>query len=213
MKRALLFPIAFTAALTIGAATKTDDIPAVVATAMKSFRAATIAAHDKFLSSDLLEGRAPGTRGDAIAEEYIATQFESYGLKPGGENGTYFQKVPLVGVTLDPAKTSLSFTRDGAPLAGPLQYLDEFVGSDATQNPAVTLDSDVIFVGHGVVAPEYKWDDYKGVDVRGKVVLMFVNEPPSDDDSFFKGKALTYYGRWTYKYEEAARRGAVGAVL
>lgn len=215
MKRALLFPIAFAAALTIGAATKTNEIPAVVATAMKSFRAATIAAHDKFLSSDLLEGRAPGTRGDSIAEEYIATQFESYGLKPGGENGTYFQKVPLVGVTLDPAKTSLSFTRDGAPLVGPLQYLDEFVGSDATQNPTVTLDSDVIFVGHGVVAPEYKWDDYKGVDVRGKTLVMLVDDPPASasEPDLFKGKARTYYGRWTYKYEIGTEKGARGVIL
>ena len=212
MKRLLL--IVATIVLCTAATTKTE-MPPAVASAMNLFRADAIAAHDKFLSSDLLEGRGPGTRGDALAEEYIATQFQSYGLKPGGENGTYFQNVPLVGVTLDPAKTSVSFTRDGAVVVGPLKYLDEYVGSDASQNTTSTLDSDVVFVGHGVVAPEYRWDDYKGVDVRGKTLVMLVDDPPASasEPDLFKGKTRTYYGRWTYKYEIGAAKGAQAVIL
>jgi Zn-dependent M28 family amino/carboxypeptidase len=213
MKRAA-FLIAV-ALFAMSATTTTSPMPAAVKMAQSLFRADAIAAHDKFLSSDLLEGRGPGTRGDAIAEEYIASEFESYGLKPGGENGTYFQNVPLVGITADPDNTSIAFTRDGANVAGPLKFRDEFVGSDASQNAQSTLDSDVIFVGHGVVAPEYRWDDYKGVDVRGKTLVMLVDDPPATaaEPDLFKGKSRTYYGRWTYKYEIGAAKGAQAVVL
>jgi Zn-dependent M28 family amino/carboxypeptidase len=212
MKRLLL--IAATIVLSVAATTKID-MPAAVSAAMKLFSADAIAAHDKFLSSDLLEGRGPGTRGDALAEEYMATEFQSFGLKPGGENGTFFQNVPLVGVSLDPAKTSVSFTRDGVSLVGPLKYLDEYVASDGSQNTSSTLDSDVIFVGHGVVAPEYRWDDYKGLDVRGKTLVMLVDDPPANasEPDLFKGKTRTYYGRWTYKYEIGAAKGAQAVIL
>ncbi|HSP16964.1 MAG TPA: M28 family peptidase [Thermoanaerobaculia bacterium] len=215
MKRAFALTIAVLAALAIAAAKKTSDVPPAVERAKTLFRADAIAAHDKFLASDLLEGRGPGTRGDALAEEYIATELQSYGLKPGGDNGTYFQKVPLIGVTYDPAKSSIAFTRDGATVAGPLKYLDEFVAADASQTPSSTLDSDVIFVGHGVVAPEYRWDDYKGVDVRGKTLVMLVDDPPASasEPDLFKGRARTYYGRWTYKYEIGAAKGALGVIL
>jgi len=185
-------------------------VPPAVERAMKMFRADTIAAHDKYLSSDLLEGRAPGTRGDQLAEDYIATQFQAYGLKPGGENGTYFQNVPLVGITLDPAKSSLAFTRDGANVLGPLQYLDAYVGSDESQTANSTLDSDVVFVGHGVVAPEFNWNDYKDVDVRGKTLVMLVDDPPANPK---RGNTRTYYGRWTYKYEIGAQKGAAAVIL
>ena len=94
-----------------------------------------------------------------------------------------------------------------------LKSLDDYVAYDQTQQPESDVDADIVYVGYGIEAPEYNWDDYKGVDVKGKVLLMLVNEPPSDDPKFFKGKALTYYGRWTYKYEEAARKGAVGVIL
>ncbi len=212
MKRLLVFS---TAVILATAGATTSEMPAPVKKAMNEFRAGAIAAHDKFLASDLLEGRGPGTRGDAIAEEYIATAFQSYGLKPGGENGTYFQNVPLVGITLDPARSSVSFTRDGSTVVGPLKYLDEYIGSDETQNPSSTLDSDVIFVGHGVVAPEYRWDDYKGVDVHGKTLVMLVDDPPAtaSEPDLFKGKVRTYYGRWTYKYEIGAAKGAQGVIL
>jgi Zn-dependent M28 family amino/carboxypeptidase len=167
--------------------------------------------HVRFLSHDLLEGRGTGQRGGEIAAEYIATQFAEYGLKPAGDNGSYLQKVPLVGITTLPETRFTLVPKQGAAMN--LKPLDEYVAYDQTQQPQSDVDANIVFVGYGIEAPEYKWDDYKGVDVRGKVLLMLVNEPPSDDPNFFKGKALTYYGRWTYKYEEAARKGAVGAIL
>jgi Zn-dependent M28 family amino/carboxypeptidase len=167
--------------------------------------------HVRFLSHDLLEGRGTGQRGGDIAAEYIATQFAEYGLKPAGDHGSYLQKVPLVGIATLPETTFSLLPRQGAEID--LKPLDEYVAYDQTQRPQSNVDADIVYVGYGIEAPEYNWDDYKGVDVRGKVLLMLVNEPPSNDPAFFKGKALTYYGRWTYKYEEAARKGAAGVIL
>jgi Zn-dependent M28 family amino/carboxypeptidase len=164
----------------------------------------------RFLSHDLLEGRGTGQRGGDVAAEYIGTQFALYGLKPAGDNGSFMQKVPMVGMTTLPA-TTFSLVSPQGQLQ--LKPLDEYVAYDQTQQPQSDVDTPIVFVGYGISAPEFNWDDYKGVDVKGKVLLMLVNEPPSDDPKFFNGKALTYYGRWTYKYEEAARRGAVGALL
>jgi len=163
-----------------------------------------IRAHVKFLSSDLTEGRGPGARGGDLAEEYIATQFALDGLKPIGDNGTYLQHVPLVGATTQP---DALVTAEAGGKDVQFRWLDDFVGVPQNQKPETTIDGDVIFVGHGIVAPEYKWDDFKGVDVKGKIVVLFTNEPLGDP-SIFGGKALTYYGRWTYKYEEETRRGA-----
>ncbi len=179
--------------------------------AMQKINPERIRAHVRFLSHDLLEGRGTGQRGGDIAAEYIATDFALYGLKPAGDNGSYMQKVPLVGVTTRP-ETSYALVPDIGE-ATELKYLDQYVAFDETQQPQSDVNASIIYVGYGIEAPEYHWDDYKGVDVRGKVLLMLVNEPPSDDPHFFKGKALTYYGRWTYKYEEAARKGAVGVIL
>ncbi len=166
--------------------------------------------HVRFLSHDLLEGRGTGQRG-GIAAEYMATQFAEYGLKPAGDNASYLQKVPLVGITTL-AETQFSLLpKHGAAMN--LKPLDDYVAYDQTQQAQSDVDAEIVYVGYGIEAPEYNWDDYKGMDVRGKVLLMLVNEPPSDDPKFFKGKALTYYGRWTYKYEEAARKGAVGVIL
>jgi len=167
--------------------------------------------HVRYLAHDLLEGRGTGQRGGDLAAEYIATQFAEYGLKPAGDHGTYMQKVPLVGITTLPETQFTLVPKHGEALN--LKPLDEFVAYDQTQQPQSDVDAEIVFVGYGIEAPEYKWDDFKGTDVRGKVLLMLVNEPPSDDPKFFKGKALTYYGRWTYKYEEAARKGAVGVIL
>ena len=167
--------------------------------------------HVRYLSHDLLEGRGTGQRGGDIAAEYIATQFAEYGLKPAGDHGTYMQKVPLVGITTLPETTFSLVPKKGETMN--LKPLDEYVAYDQTQQAQSDVDADIVFVGYGIEAPEYGWDDYKGLDVRGKVLMMLVNEPPSDDPKFFKGKALTYYGRWTYKYEEAARKGAVGVIL
>lgn len=169
-------------------------------------------AHVRFLSSDLLEGRGPGTRGDKLAAEYIATQFALDGLEPAGENGTYSQRVPLLAVHTIEDKTKFALVpQSGAPID--LAYGTEIVSKDQTGAPTADFDAPIVFVGYGIHAPEYKWDDYAGVDLKGKVALIIVNEPPSTDEKFFKGEALTYYGRWTYKYEEAARRGAVGVLL
>ena len=186
-------------------------LPGTAIAAMQRINPERIRAHVRYLSHDLLEGRGTGARGGDIAAEYIATQFALEGLKPAGDNGTYMQKVPMVGITPE-AQTSLSLVpAKGSAIS--LKPLDQYVAYDQTQQPQSDVDAQIVYVGYGIEAPEYKWDDYKGVDVRGKVLLMLVNEPPSDDVKFFKGKALTYYGRWTYKFEEAARKGAVGAIL
>ncbi|HEY4362197.1 MAG TPA: M28 family peptidase [Bryobacteraceae bacterium] len=168
-------------------------------------------AHVKFLASDLLEGRGVGARGGELTTEYLAAQFALLGAKPFGDNGTYFQKVSLVGVEPQPFTELSVVSAEGKTTA--FHYLDEFVGVTLQQKSDAAFDAPAVFVGHGITAPEYQWDDYKGVDVSGKVVVLFTNEPPSTDPKFFKGKALTYYGRWTYKYEEAARRGAIGAII
>jgi Zn-dependent M28 family amino/carboxypeptidase len=186
-------------------------LPGAAFAAMQTINPDHIRWHVRFLSHDLLEGRGTGQRGGDIAAEYITTQFAEYGLKPAGDNGSYLQKVPLVGITtLADTQFSLLPEHGGAMHLKPL---DEYVAYDQTQQPQSDVDAEIVYVGYGIEAPEYNWDDYKGVDVRGKVLLMLVNEPPSDDPKFFKGKALTYYGRWTYKYEEAARKGAVGVIL
>jgi len=186
-------------------------LPSAAFAAMETINPEHIRWHVRFLSHDLLEGRGTGQRGGDIAAEYIATQFAEYGLKPAGENGSYLQKVPLVGITTLPETQFSLIPKDGTAMN--LKPLDEYVAYDQTQQAQSDVDAEIVYVGYGIEAPEYKWDDYKGVDVRGKVLLMLVNEPPSDDPNFFKGKALTYYGRWTYKYEEAARKGAVGVIL
>src|SRR5438105_2278762 len=187
------------------------QIPGVAINAMQKINPERIRAHVRFLSHDLLEGRGTGQRGGDIAAEYIATQFALYGLKPVGDNGTYLQKVPMVGITPSQETTFSLVPASGSRMT--LKVLDDYVSYDQTQQPQSDVDAPIVYVGYGIHAPEYSWDDYKDTDVRGKVLLMLVNEPASDDPKFFKGKALTYYGRWTYKYEEAARRGAVGVLL
>jgi Zn-dependent M28 family amino/carboxypeptidase len=180
---------------------------------MRSINSVRIGAHLRFLSSDLLEGRGTGQRGGDVAAEYIATYMELAALWRGVNDRNYLQRVPLVGVeTL--AESTLAFeSAAGGAAPAPIKYKDDFVLWTETQQPAVDTQADMVFVGYGVVAPEFQWDDYKGQDVSGKVLVMLVNDPPSDNPSVFGGKALTYYGRWTYKFEIAAKKGAVGAVL
>jgi Zn-dependent M28 family amino/carboxypeptidase len=178
---------------------------------MGDISADRIRAHVKFLSSDLLEGRGVGARGGELATEYLATQFSLAGAKPAGDNGTYFQNLTLSSV--EPVGPGQLTATSAEGQAIPFRWLDDFVGLSNLQQADSSFDADAVFVGHGITAPEFKWDDYQGADVRGKVVVMFTNEPPSDDPAFFTGGALTYYGRWTYKYEEATRRGAVAAIL
>jgi Zn-dependent M28 family amino/carboxypeptidase len=187
-------------------------LPSAARAAAASIDPEKIRAHVRFLSLDLLEGRGPGMRGGELAAEYIATQFALEGVEPAGDKGTYFQRVPLYAVHTIEDKTKFAFEPTvGSPVD--LAYGPEIVVKDQTGQPTADIDAPIVFVGYGIDAPEYNWNDYAGVDVKGKVVLVIVNEPPSNDVKFFKGEALTYYGRWTYKYEEAARRGAVGVLV
>ena len=174
--------------------------------------------HVKQLSSDEFEGRGPGTRGEELSVNYLADEFKKVGLKPGDTDGTYFQKVPLVGITPTPAP--LVFSKGGAKQT--LKFKDDVVAWTKHVAESASIDnSELVFVGYGVVAPEYNWDDYKGVDVKGKTIVMLVNDPPVPDPATpgaldpktFGGKAMTYYGRWTYKYEIAAQKGAAGALI
>ena len=193
-----------------------QTIPAAVRSAESSIDAEKIRAHVAFLADDLLEGRGPGVRGGDLAAKYIATQFALYGLQPAGDNGTFFQQVDFFGMTVKRDKTTFALAPGGSGNTGPalpLRFGADYVVSNPRHTPAVDIDAPIVFVGYGVTAPEYQWDDYAGIDVKGKVVLIIVGDPPSDDPSFFAGKALTYYGRWTYKFEEAGRRGAIGALI
>jgi len=170
--------------------------------------AAKIAHDTEFLASDEMQGRGPGTAGETLATDYIADQFKLAGAAPAGGDG-YFQQVPLVSIEPSPSST-LSWGSGGATA---IKWADGFVGLSHRQQPDVNVDAEVVFVGHGIVAPEFGWDDYKDADVAGKIVLLFTNEPPSDDPAFFGGRALTYYGRWSFKYEEAVRHGAAGVLI
>ena len=173
-----------------------------------------IRAHIKFLSSDLLEGRGTGARGGEIAANYIAAQMEALGLKGAGANGSFFQPVSLVGVKADPTTKLIISSRNGKET---FKFADDYVAFTGAQTDEVDVDADLVFVGYGIDAPEQRWNDYKGEpsDYRGKILVMFVNDPPAttNEPNLFGGRALTYYGRWTYKYDEAARRGAAGVIL
>ena len=176
---------------------------------------AGILGHIKDLSADSMEGRAPGTPGEAKATAYMEAQFKALGLKPGNPDGTYIQPVDLIGYTSHP---TASFTSGGKTIK--MTWPHDYVAVSRHNRPETKVsNSDVVFVGYGVVAPEYGWDDYKGVDVKGKTVLMLINDPPVKtasgalDTTMFKGKAMTYYGRWTYKYEIASEKGAAAVMI
>ena len=164
-------------------------------------------AHLEFLADDALEGRAPGTRGGETAAKYIATQFERLGLQPAGDSGTYFQRVPIISLTPQPTLAI------AAPTRTPLTWKDDYVLWSMRNEDSVALGADAVFVGYGIVAPEAGWNDYEGLDVKGKYVVALVNDPGLVDSTLFRGKILTYYGRWTYKIEEARRQGAAGILL
>jgi len=199
------------AATSMPAVPKVASLPPAAEQAMAAINPENIRWQVRFLAHDLLEGRGTGQRGGDIAAEYIATQFALYGLKPAGDNGFYLQKVPMLGIrTLDDSAFSLIPVKDEALN---LRNREDFVAMDETGQTSSTVDAPIVWMGYGIDAPEFNWNDYKDIDVKGKVLLMMVNEPPSDDPKFFAGKALTYYGRWTYKFEEAARKGAAGVIL
>ncbi|MEO6391583.1 MAG: M28 family peptidase [Pyrinomonadaceae bacterium] len=185
--------------------------------AAETINAQDILRHIKTLSSDEYEGRGPGTKGEELSVKYLTGEFKRLGLKPGNPDGTYVQKVPLVGFTTTGAAAIVAGGKEIA-----LKRNEDYVAISRRFVPDIDVaDSEMIFVGYGVVAPEYGWDAYQGVDVRGKTIVMLVNDPavpdPKDatklDDSMFKGKAMTYYGRWTYKYEIAAEKGAAAAII
>jgi Zn-dependent M28 family amino/carboxypeptidase len=208
----ILSLVASFAAKTLVAQASAAAVPPAVKAAEASIDAQKIRAHVRFLADDLLEGRGPGVRGGDLAAKYIATEFALDGLKPGGDNGTYFQQVDFFGMTVKQESTTFSLV----PVKGSamdLRFGTDYVVNNPRHTPVVDIDAPVVFVGYGITAPEYNWNDYAGVDVKGKVVLIIVGDPPSDDPKFFAGKALTYYGRWTYKYEQAARMGAIGALI
>ena len=178
-----------------------------------------ILGHIKVLASDEFEGRAPGTAGEKKTVAYLVEQFTKLGLKPGNTDGTFIQKVPLVSITPDP-NTSLRFTKGDTALD--LKWRDDVVAWTKHVAPEAGVEaSEVVFVGYGVEAPEFQWDDYKGIDAKGKTLVMLVNDPPVPDASdpakldpkVFGGRAMTYYGRWTYKYEIGAKKGAAAVIL
>jgi len=187
--------------------------PALAAAQQQRYRITTaeIDGHLRFLSSDLLEGRAPATRGGRLAAEYIASQLLAAGVEPG-VNGSYFQRVPIDIVTADP--TSIRASASGRSTVA-LRYPDDVVIWAGSATNVSAARGELVFVGYGAVAPEYRWDDFKGADVKGKILLVLVNDPPAppSEPSLFGGKAMTYYGRWTYKFEEAERRGAAGMLI
>ena len=194
--------LCFALLISLGAAATETPSPA--------FSEANLRATIKTLSSDQYGGRAPGSAGETLTTGYIAGKFKEYGLAPA-DHGSYLQQVPMLQITADP-HTSLEVSGGSAPLS--LAYGTDMVISTPRPEPVVSLkDSPLVFAGYGVVAPEYGWNDYAGLDVKGKTVVVLVNDPGHADPKLFEGKAMTYYGRWTYKYEEAARQGAAGILI
>ncbi|HEV8236128.1 MAG TPA: M28 family peptidase [Gemmatimonadaceae bacterium] len=201
--------------------TDTTATSAAVTAAAQAIDTASLMQHIRDLAADSMEGRAPGTPGEEKAVAYLSEQFQKLGLKPGNPDGTYIQKVDLIGYKAHP---TASFTARGKTLS--LRYPDDYIANSRHNRDSTRIDgSDVVFVGYGVVAPEYGWDDYKDVDLKGKTILMLINDPavPAPnaaggdssalDTAMFKGKAMTYYGRWTYKYEIASEKGAAAAII
>ena len=226
MKRSLVVAPFFASGLLLGGCTQTTPPPPAASSAaakiplsaMPKIESAAVMNHIKTLASDEFEGRAPGTPGEEKTVQYLEAEFKKLGLKPGNTDGTYIQKVPLVGIIGTEAKP-LTVT---GKARGTFKWRDDVVAwTKHVADGASIENSDLVFAGYGVTAPEYDWDDFKGVDLKGKTIVVLVNDPqipdPSDaaklDPRTFNGPAMTYYGRWTYKFEEAARRGAAGALI
>jgi Zn-dependent M28 family amino/carboxypeptidase len=214
MTKTLLTPVLLAWSLGACAATA-PELRKDLAPALETLSADDLMRHVRVLASDEFEGRSPGTEGDRKTVEYLVNEFRALGLEPGNPDGTFVQKVPLMGFE---TSSKVAFTMPGGALE--LAPLTDYVAI-SRQERAELADLELVFVGYGTVAPEYGWDDYKGVDVRGKAIVMLVNDPPlvdpADpaklDPAMFRGKAMTYYGRWTYKYEIAKERGAAAAIL
>ena len=201
----------------VGVRLAASEVPRQIQAGLASISSDGVLQHIRVLASDEFEGRAPGTTGEEKSISYLTDRFKALGLKPGNPDGSYIQDVPMVGITAQ-AKGSFGVGENQKELVFPSNCV---IWSKHTVAEIGVTNSEVIFVGYGVVAPEYKWDDYKDADVRGKTILMLINDPqlpdPDDptklDERYFKGKAMTYYGRWTYKYEIAAEKGAAAAII
>jgi Zn-dependent M28 family amino/carboxypeptidase len=181
--------------------------PSAAARVAAAVSADVLRGHLEFLADDALEGRAPGTRGGGLAQKYIASQFRRLGLEPAGDSGSYFQRVPIISLTPTPKLAVV------ASAAAQLAWKDDYVLWSMRNDSSVSVRGEAVFVGYGIVAPELGWNDYAGLDAKGKIVVALVNDPGLQDSTLFRGKILTYYGRWTYKIEEARRQGAAGLLL
>src|SRR5882757_573358 len=185
---------------------------------LSSFSADRILNHIRTLSSDEFEGRGPGSKGEQLTIKYLEDQYRASGLEPGNPDGTYLQSVPLVSITPDKGM-KMALSGHGRTLEPKFQ--DDYVAWSKRVTESSSVDADMVFVGYGVQAPEFQWDDFKGVDVKGKVIVVLINDPPVPDPSdtakldpkTFGGSAMTYYGRWTYKFEKAAQLGAAGCII
>ena len=219
LSRLSLAPIVVTVGITLACQPSGDDTADTTTIANDSVPAAALAAidsadimrHIRVLAHDSLLGRAPGTVGEDKTVAYLESQFRAIGLQPGNTDGTYIQKVPLVGITVKGAP-AMTFAKGNTTRT--LKWRDDYVAWTKHVAPSAGLDkSELIFVGYGTEAPEFGWDDYKGTDVAGKTLVMLVNDPPLTDTSIFGGKRMTYYGRWTYKYDQGMKHRATGVLL
>jgi len=208
----------FLLAASLGLLFSCSGAPSAPDAALRSFSADRILGHIRTLSSDEFEGRGPGSKGEQLTIKYLEDQYRSSGLEPGNPDGTYLQSVPLVSITPDKGM-KLTLAGHGRTLEPKFQ--DDYVAWSKRVTDSPSVDADLVFVGYGVQAPEFQWDDFKGVDVKGKVIVVLINDPPVPDPSdpakpdpkTFGGTAMTYYGRWTYKFEKAAQLGAAGCVI
>jgi len=208
---ALLAPLHLLLAVSLQAQTGIRTVPQDTLPGEAGISAAELMRHVRYLAGDALEGRAPGTRGDSLAREYVAGQMAGIGLRPGSSDGTFLQRVPIVSLRADTGAT-LSVTGAGTRL--PLRYGSEFVAFTGRQESLLVLErAELVFAGYGIVAPEFAWDDFKGVDLRGKVLLLLNNDPDTGDPAFFGGKARLSHGRWDTKFANAAAHGAAGALI
>jgi Zn-dependent M28 family amino/carboxypeptidase len=210
--------LAFVLSLTV-AASAAPSLSSAAEPVFPAIDGKAVLEHTKVLASDAFEGRAPGTKGEELTVAYLVEQLKKIGLQPGNPDGTWVQKVPLVGTTIQ-GSPSLTFRKGAAERS--LAWREDYVAWTKRVAERAGLDaSDLVFVGYGVQAPEYRWDDYKGVDLRGKTMVVLVGDPPVPDPArpgeldpkTFGGKAMTYYGRWTYKYEMGAKLGAAGVLI
>jgi Zn-dependent M28 family amino/carboxypeptidase len=205
-----LCALAILVSVTALAASSTDIPSGVIDVAKAQITAATLRAPIRILASDEFEGRGPATRGDALTRLYLSTELETLGLQPGGVNGSWEQPFDIVGVK---AKLPASWEFTGKSGSVALKYGDDYIAGSGVQTPTGAIENaPLVFVGYGIEAPEYQWNDFKGVDVKGKVLVM-LNNDPDWDPKLFAGKTRLYYGRWTYKYESAARHGAAGVII